>query len=235
MNAPWIDGPKELLQHGADHLNMGGDFDRRIAMISIDNAVELLVKTWLGLPKRSRGTPGPGRKELETASESFPDLLDLLDKYANSKLSGVVDLGDVEWYHRLRNQMYHNGNGITVERSKVETYFQIAKSLYEDLFGIRLSLDDSGAKHTKTGEFLSLWANFDHGFRQLLPQKEGLAFSWKKEYLESVSPEAAEIWEQLTLFRNELVHGLSTPSAKEVDQRIADLRRLMAMLNVPTT
>lgn len=233
MNAPWIDGPKELLQHAAGHLVMGGDFDRRIAMISIDNAVELLVKTWLGIPKRSRETPGPGRKELETASESFPDLLDLLDKYASVRLSGV-NLGDVEWYHRLRNQMYHNGNGITVERSKVETYFQIAKSLYEDLFDMTLSLDDSGAKHTKTGEFLSLWASFDRGFRQLLPPKENLAYFWKKEYLESVSSEAAALWEQLIRFRNELVHGLSTLSAEEVDRRIADLRRLMTILNIPT-
>jgi len=39
--------------------------------------------------------------------------------------------------------MYHNGNGITVERSKVEAYFQIAESLYEDLFGTPLNLDDS--------------------------------------------------------------------------------------------
>ncbi len=202
-------------------------------MISVDNAVELLVKTWLGLPKRSRGTPGPGRKELEAASESFPGLLDLLDKHASGMLSGV-DLGDVEWYHRLRNQMYHNGNGITVERSKVEAYFQIAKSLYEDLFGTPLNLDDSGAKHTKTGEFLSLWASFDRGFRQLLPPKDNLAYSWKKEYLESVSAEAAALWEQLTRFRNELVHGLSTPSAKDVDQKLADLRRLMSILGIPT-
>jgi hypothetical protein len=232
VSAPWADGPRELLQHAADHLDVGGDFDRRIAMISIDNAVELLIKTWLGLPKRSRGTVGPGRKELEAASESFPALLDLLDKHTSGRLSGV-DLGDVEWYHRLRNQMYHNGNGITVERSKVEAYFQIAKVLYEDLFSTPLNLDDSGAQHTKTGKFLSLWASFDHGFRQLLPPKEGPAYYWKKEYLESISAEAAELWERLTRFRNELVHGLGTPSAEELDQKLADLRRLMTILDIP--
>jgi len=47
-------------------------------------------------------------------------------------------------------------------------------------------------------KFLSLWANFDHGFRQLLPPKKGPAYYWKKEYLESVSVEAAELWESLT-------------------------------------
>jgi len=54
METPWVDGPRELLQHAVDHLSLGGDFDRRIAMVSIDNSVELTVKTFLGLPKRSK-------------------------------------------------------------------------------------------------------------------------------------------------------------------------------------
>ena len=47
---PWTDGPRELIQHALDHLVLGDDFDRRIAMVSIDNAVELTIKTYLGLP-----------------------------------------------------------------------------------------------------------------------------------------------------------------------------------------
>ena len=44
MNSPWTDGPKELIQHAIDHLSLGSDFDKRIAMISIDNSVELILK-----------------------------------------------------------------------------------------------------------------------------------------------------------------------------------------------
>src|SRR5438034_10002901 len=76
--ALWTEGPRELLQHAADHLRLGADFDRRIAMISVDNPVELATKTYLGLPERARGTKGPGRRALDTASESFPSLLDML-------------------------------------------------------------------------------------------------------------------------------------------------------------
>lgn len=75
MKNPWVEGPKELLQHAIDHLSQGNDFDRRVAMISIDNAVELIIKTYLGLPKRALEHSGPSRKELEQASESFPALL----------------------------------------------------------------------------------------------------------------------------------------------------------------
>lgn len=32
MEKPWIDGPKELLQHAIEHLSGISDFDRRIAI-----------------------------------------------------------------------------------------------------------------------------------------------------------------------------------------------------------
>ncbi len=156
MSNPWTDGPRELIQHAVDHLGQGGDFDRRIAMISIDNAVELMIKTYLGLPKRARKTQGPSRRELETASESFPSLLDLLQTHAADKIVGL-GLDDIEWYHRIRNQLYHSGNGITVERSKVETYLQLSMTLFENLFGSPPSLMHVSNVETKIGQFLQLW------------------------------------------------------------------------------
>jgi hypothetical protein len=66
--------------------------------------------------------------------ENFPMLLDALEKYAASKLDGI-DLGEIEWYHRLRNQLYHQGNGLTVERDKVEVYAELANVLFTNLFG----------------------------------------------------------------------------------------------------
>jgi hypothetical protein len=200
-------------------------------MISIDNGVELAVKTYLGLPDRARGTKGPGRRELEAASESFPALLDLLDQYAADKLTGV-DLSDVEWYHRLRNQLYHSGNGITVDRSRVEAYFQIGSLLFENLFGSALQIDDSSTVHTKTGEFLQLWTVFDHNLRRKLPVKDSPAYYWKRDFIKSVSPEAAALWESLSAFRNQLVHSLETPSSAVLDGRIHDLRNLMASVGI---
>ena len=231
MTGPWTEGPRELLQHAADHLRLGGDFDRRIAMISVDNAVELAVKTYLGLPERVRGAKGPGRKDLEEASESFPALLNLLDQHAGSRLSGI-DLGDVEWYHRLRNQLYHSGNGITVERAKVEAYLQITLSLFENLFGERPRIDEASAADTKTGEFLRLWSVFDHGFRAKLPPKEDFAYYWKRNFLEKISVEAAELWDGLRAFRNNLVHSLDTPTIADFERRISELKRLMQLVGV---
>src|SRR5947207_11892102 len=99
---PWASGPGEILQHGLSLLDRDNDTNRRLAMLSIDNAVELMVKTYLGLPERVTSLH-VSRKEYAEISESFPRLLDALERYAADRLDGI-DLGEIEWYHRLRNQ-----------------------------------------------------------------------------------------------------------------------------------
>jgi hypothetical protein len=160
MDGPWSEGPKELLQHAVGHIAHDGDFDRRIAMISIDNAVELMIKTFLSLPRRKLGTKGPSRKELEEASNSFPELLDLLENYAGERLTGV-SLDEIEWYHRIRNQLYHSGNGITVEVARVQTYLSLAKTLFQTLFETELSLSAESLIQNRLGVFLGKWGVFE--------------------------------------------------------------------------
>ena len=120
MSIPWASGPGELLQHGLNLLKTDSDSNRRIAMISIDNSVELMVKTYLGLPQRINQLKIP-RREYQEICESFPSLLDALEKYASDKIAGI-NLGEIEWYHRLRNELYHQGNGLTVEKNNVTVY-----------------------------------------------------------------------------------------------------------------
>jgi hypothetical protein len=67
-------GLKPVL-HGISLLEHDSDTNRRLAMLSIDNSVELMLKTFLGLPQRVTGIR-LGRKELEEIGESFPRLLD---------------------------------------------------------------------------------------------------------------------------------------------------------------
>lgn len=133
---PWASGISEILKHGLSLLDKDTDTNRRLAMISIDNAVELMIKTYLGLPKRIIGFK-ISRKELLEITAGFPSLLDGVEKYAIAKLSGV-NLGEIEWYHRLRNELYHNGNGLTVEREKVVIYSELAKLLFKNLFAYEI-------------------------------------------------------------------------------------------------
>lgn len=68
---PWASGPGEILRHGLALLKKDSDSNRRLAMIAIDNAVELTIKTYLGLPKRVTGI-GISRKDFQEISENFP-------------------------------------------------------------------------------------------------------------------------------------------------------------------
>jgi hypothetical protein len=70
---PWISGPKELPDHAKSHLQSREAFDCRIAMISIDNAVELAIRTYLGLPKRMRDTDGTYGVGPSEAADSLAD------------------------------------------------------------------------------------------------------------------------------------------------------------------
>jgi hypothetical protein len=63
--------------------------------------------------------------------------LDAIEEHAADKLRGV-DPAELEWYHRLRNLLYHQGNGLTVEMNKVQVYAELAKVLFKNLFGFEL-------------------------------------------------------------------------------------------------
>lgn len=214
---PWSSGPGEILRHGLELLRKDSDTNRRLAMISIDNAVELMMKTYLGLPKRVTGL-AITRKEYQEVSESFPALLDALEKYAADKLDGV-DLGAIEWYHRLRNELYHQGNGLTVERDKVEIYAELANILFRNLFGYSL-VENPARKTELLGEFMAAWAQVERSIRELLEREsarqagtvmkrpagllEGLRFAHRVGLLSS--RDLAEL-EELRSVRNLAAHG----------------------------
>lgn len=161
---PWVTGPAELLEHGLSLLTSDSDKNRRLAIIAIDNAVELAINTYLSLPKRVTGLTIT-RKEFAEAAESFPKLLDALDQHCSTRIA-QIDLGEVEWYHRLRNQLYHQGNGLTVEREKVVVYAELARLLFRNLFGAEVTLQRSNAQEV-LGAFLEAWVELERAIVRL--------------------------------------------------------------------
>lgn len=226
MDGPWSEGPKELLQHAVGHIAHDGDFDRRIAMISIDNAVELMVKTFLSLPRRKLGTRGPSRKQLEEASNSFPSLLDLLEEFGGERLTGV-SLDEIEWYHRIRNQLYHSGNGITVEVARVQTYLSLAKTLFQNLFETEIALSAESPIQNRLGVFLGKWGVFEKELieraRELnLPdQRPGAVLFYRAD------KPTKQLWIETKTFRNTAVHKLETLATKDFDEPIKNIDVLL--------
>lgn len=213
-NPPWVSGPGELLRHGLEHLQDDTDINRRLAMISIDNAVELMIKTYLGLPRRVTDI-SISRRRYQEISESFPQLLDALEEYAADKLDGI-NLGEIEWYHRARNQLYHQGYGLTAERDKVEVYAELAQILFHNLFDCRLSVERP-APTDRLGAYMSSWVTIEKLLNRLavltfedIPKgsKPNPAtiphFLWRDGTIEK---SVADELKAMRMIRNEVVHG----------------------------
>lgn len=234
---PWASGPREILQHGLSLLRDDTDANRRLALLSIDNAVELAVKTFLGLPWRLSEIRVP-RKELAEASESFPKLLDALENYAQDRLDGV-DLGEIEWFHRLRNQLYHQGNGLTVDRDKVEIYAELAKLLFRNLFGDTVEVATAD-RHALLGEFLAEWVTFERTV-SLLMERENRTSAVSanramppvmtyRRFFDSdlLDPGDIESIDGLRQLRNSVVHGQVDYRTAVTKQAIESLRGIAA-------
>lgn len=237
---PWIAGPEELLGHALEHISKGNPFDFRIAMISIDNAVELAIKTYLGLPKRIRGTEGPSHKVLQEASSSFPSILDLLEKFAKDRITDL-NLGDIEVYHRLRNTLYHDGNGVTVDPTFVDSYLQIAKVLLDNLLGIKLRIDESILPSSSLGGLVSKWASLVQEVRKLAKSQLGRVEHLEEPILHTVDRLIAKgildtqfrrRLRNANKMRNKFIHSISVPlDEKNVFDLIGELNELLQYVN----
>jgi hypothetical protein len=136
MEHTWASGAIELIRHADSHIHLETAFDRRIAFISIDNSVETSVRTFLSLPSSKSGIKIP-RKDIEAVENSFPGLIALLWQHAVNRLTGIDD-ADIEHYHRIRNKLYHDGTGLSVDEQYLLAYRQIAVLLLKNLFGVDL-------------------------------------------------------------------------------------------------
>ena len=236
---PWISGPKELLDHAYQHLVIGSPFDYRIAMISIDNAVELSIRTYLSLPKRIRGSDGPTRREIEAAF-GFPELLNLIESHGGDHLSGI-ELGDIEWYHRIRNTLYHDGNGVTVEKDKVDAYNQIAQLLFTNLFGTPIELETDNPAATLLGNFILKWAKLEARVRNLAEKYLPKAYRGHRTVLSYydglvekgvIRPTYRQNLDDLSQIRNSVVHNTDSSEINNLDEHIANLDLLINDLPV---
>jgi len=136
MKHTWASGALELLRHADSHIELDSAFDKRIAFISIDNCVETAIRTFLSLPSSKSGVK-ISRKEIDEAGKSFPTLVSLLFKHAPHRVLGLDD-GDIEHYHRIRNQLYHDGTGLSVDERYLSAYRQIGSVLLNNLFGVAI-------------------------------------------------------------------------------------------------
>lgn len=206
MENTWASGAIELLRHADSHIHLDSAFDRRIAFISIDNAVETMIRTFLSLPASKSNVKVPW-KELGEAENSFPKLLSLLWSHASTKLIGIDD-SDIEHYHRIRNKLYHDGTGLSVDSQYLQAYRLIASLLLKNLFGIT----PEPVKPAPTLErLIELWNLLEETMKQRLQVSginKGHTYYWEEAMRQRiVSLEDVTSFTELRMIRNKQVHS----------------------------
>lgn len=219
----WAQGATELLEYGLRHMHMNSEQENRMAMILVDNSIEQMIKTWLGLPKRLRGCEGPSRKKLDEVSVSFPLILECFEEYAGNRCD-PENLAIIEYGHRVRNMLYHSGMGVTVQRDKLELYASVAQLLIHTLFGIEIEKYTGSAHYEKTGRFINSWNVLELLLEEYYSKKTGykkwetkLMLEWMFQNGVLQKPEF-ETGKSILDFRNMLLHGNKTQNATELEK-----------------
>jgi len=212
MESTWASGALELLRHANSHIDRNTAFDKRIAFISIDNSVEITIRTFLSLPKTKSGIKA-NRDEIEGAKNSFTNMLSLLYKYASDKLTGI-DESDIEHYHRIRNKLYHEGTGLSVDDQYLKAYRRIGEILLQNLFGVSIKpFQDEQASIEK---LIFNWNKIQRILKIHMEEK-GIynAFAWETSYASGLFDK--DEWgklENLRVARNRIVHSEAIDKAE---------------------
>lgn len=243
---PWAHGPAEVFRHADDHYGRPDDTDRRLALIGFDNSIEVCVDTFVGLNPRNRGGYQIPKTDKVTILWSFHSKVEFLERYAAEK---GIDLGEglvdaIVWYHDLRNELYHSGNGMTPERRHLVDAREAARKVFRALFGCDVAPSegrpipdrpapepppDSGANLV----FLSNYINFERAVsRWFKGSKSGYFPQRWSQYLRS-SPWAVPfdpLVHEARRLRNELAHGQAGPDGSVDEEHLeAVASRLVAL------
>ena len=144
-------------------------------------------------------------------------------------------MGEIEWFHRLRNNLYHQGNGLTVVRSQVELYAEIAQKLFESLFGIGLDIADT-RNMNKFGTFMDAWINIEKSLVSVSDDKRPYPSpSIVNDLVQkgTITEIQGDQLKELRIIRNNLVHGKTEPKialSKKVLDTAKQLAEFMVML-----
>lgn len=138
MLKPWVEGPFDLLLHGELHYRGSTDFDRRMALISFDNAIEVSVATYLGLnPALRSGGRQYERRLVDQWKANFHTKIDFLEFECGTRGGSMrIERTHFIWYHDQRNDQYHEGRAATPTLIVLEGVRRASLWVFEFLFDV---------------------------------------------------------------------------------------------------
>ena len=135
---PWANGPFELLIHAESHLKSGDDFDRRMSLISYDNAIEVSITTYLTLHPIQRGDRTYENKDVYKWMRSYHSKLEFFEEEIKSRnTEWLVEKAHIIWAHDYRNEQYHGGQKGIPEKNVLDVARNAALWIFSVLFDVR--------------------------------------------------------------------------------------------------
>lgn len=132
---PWAARPFELIHHAEIHYRRGNDYDRRLALISFDNSIEVSITTYLSLNPIQRGNRQYDRKDVEKWINNFHSKLDFFSLEIQKRgLPEYKEKAVIVWYHDQRNEHYHGGGFGVPEKETLDGIRQVALWVFSVLF-----------------------------------------------------------------------------------------------------
>jgi len=134
---PWAYGPFEILLHAELHYRVGEDFDRRIAMIGFDNAIEVAITTYLRLHPIQRGNKQCPNADVERRLDNYHTKIDFFFQECVTRQVAVVGQHDeIIWYHEVRNGQYHGGGATLPQKREFDGVRAAALEVFAVLFEV---------------------------------------------------------------------------------------------------
>ena len=134
---PWANSVFELIVHAEMHMIEDGDFDRRIALISFDNAIENSITTYLTLNPINRGGAAYPNTNVNHWLTNYHTRLEFLEaEIALRQTVWIVDKSNIVWVHDQRNEQFHGGRSGVPEQNVLEIVREAALWVFSMLFGV---------------------------------------------------------------------------------------------------
>ncbi len=135
---PWARAAFELIVHAELHLRDGGDFDRRMAHIGFDNAIEVAITAYLGLNPIQRQKKSYDKADVEKWMTNYHTKLEFLEQEAKSRGWNLkVPNDEIVYYHTIRNNQYHAGGPGVPEAEHLVALRTAALDIFSMLFDIQ--------------------------------------------------------------------------------------------------
>ena len=136
---PWIHSLLELMKHAEEHLQANGEFDRRIALIGYDNAIEVSISTYLQLHPTQRGGASYPNEQVNKWLANYHSLLDFFFDGFMKTLGQIPPVAkqNVIHYHTLRNDLYHKGKSLVPTERDIKDARKAALYIFSTLFKVK--------------------------------------------------------------------------------------------------